>query len=92
MTDDFTHQLYYADSDFTIAERVAELAVRRGVKPAQIVLAWLLAKPDVTAPIVGASQMPQLDEAVAALALRLEADEIALLEAAYQPRAVLGHS
>jgi len=91
-TDDFAHQLYYADSDFTIAERVAELAVRRGVKPAQIALAWLLAKPDVTAPIIGASKMPQLDEAVAALELRLQGDEVAFLEAPYQPHAVLGHS
>jgi aryl-alcohol dehydrogenase (NADP+) len=91
-TDGFAHEMYYADGDFTIADRVAELARRRGVKPAQIALAWLLAKPGVTAPIVGASKMPQLDEAVAALAIRLEADEIALLEAPYQPHPVLGHS
>jgi aryl-alcohol dehydrogenase-like predicted oxidoreductase len=91
-TDAFAHELYYADSDFTIAERVVELAAVRGVQPAQIALAWLLAKPGVTAPIVGASKMPQLDEAVAALAIRLEADEIARLEAPYQPHAILGHS
>jgi aryl-alcohol dehydrogenase-like predicted oxidoreductase len=90
-TDGFAHELYYADTDFTIAERAVELATRRGVKPAQIALAWLLAKPGVTAPIVGASKMPQLEEAVAALAIRLEADEIALLEAPYQPHPVLGH-
>jgi 1-deoxyxylulose-5-phosphate synthase len=91
-TDDFAHDMYYTDSDFTIAERVVELATTRGVKPAQIALAWLLARPDVTAPIVGASKMPQLEEAVAALAIRLEADEIARLEAPYQPHPVLGHS
>jgi 1-deoxyxylulose-5-phosphate synthase len=91
-TDDFAHDMYYTDSDFTIAERVVELATTRGVKPAQIALAWLLARPDVTAPIVGASEMPQLEEAVAALAIRLEADEIARLEAPYQPHPVLGHS
>src|SRR5215510_8640265 len=51
-TDEFAHQMYYADSDFTIAERTAELARRRGVKPTQIALAWLVAKPGVTAPIV----------------------------------------
>ena len=91
-TDDFAHALYYADSDFTIAERVVELAGRRGVKPTQIALAWLLAKPGVTAPIIGASRLPHLDEAVAALAIHLDADEMTFLEAPYQPHAILGHS
>ena len=91
-TDDFAHDLYYADSDFTIAETVAGIAAKRGVKPTQIALAWLLAKPGVTAPIIGASKLPHLDEAIAALDLRLEADEIAALETPYQPHAILGHS
>ena len=91
-TDGFAHELYYADSDFTIADRLGEVAARRGVKPAQLALAWLLAKPGVTAPIVGASKLTHLDEAVAALAIRLDADEIGLLEAPYQPHAILGHS
>ncbi|HEY2152973.1 MAG TPA: aldo/keto reductase [Vicinamibacterales bacterium] len=90
-TDDFAHALYYSDADFTIADRVGELALRRGVKPTQIALAWMLAKPGVTAPIIGASKPPHLDEAVAALSLRLEADEMAFLEAPYQPHATLGH-
>jgi aryl-alcohol dehydrogenase-like predicted oxidoreductase len=91
-TDDYAQELYYADSDFTIAERVVEIAARRGVKPTQIALAWLLGKPGVTAPIIGASKLPHLDDAVAALALRLEAEETVFLEAAYQPHAILGHS
>ena len=91
-TDDFAHELYYADADFTIADRAGELAVRRGVKPTQIALAWLLAKPGVTAPIIGASKLPHLDEAVAAVDLALEPDEIAFLEAPYQPHSTLGHS
>jgi aryl-alcohol dehydrogenase-like predicted oxidoreductase len=91
-TDEFAQELYYADSDFTIADRVVEVAARRDVKPTQIALAWLLAKPGVTAPIVGASKLPHLDDAVAALAIRLDADETALLEAPYQPHSVLGHS
>ncbi|HEX3644162.1 MAG TPA: aldo/keto reductase [Vicinamibacterales bacterium] len=91
-TDDFAHALYYADSDFTIAERVVELAGKRGVKPTQIALAWLLARPGVTAPIIGASKLPHLDEAVAALAIRLDAEELAWLEAPYQPHAILGHA
>jgi len=90
-TDGFAHELYYADSDFTIADRVVELATTRGVRPAQIALAWLLAKPGVTAPIVGASKPQHLEDAIDALAIRLEADEVALLEAPYQPHATLGH-
>ena len=90
-TDDFAAEMYYTDADFTIADRVADLAARRGLKPAQIALAWLLSKPGVTAPIVGASKMPQLDEAIAALEVRLEPDEIALLEDAYVPHRILGH-
>ena len=91
-TDGFAHELYYADSDFTIADRVVELAARRGVKPAQIALAWLVGKPGVTAPIVGASKIAQLDEAVAALNIALDADEVAFLERPYQPHTILGHS
>ena len=91
-TDDFAHDLYYADSDFTIAERVVEIAARRGVKPTQIALAWLLAKPGVTAPIIGASKLSHLDDAVGALDLRLDAGEMAALEAPYQPHVILGHA
>jgi len=91
-TDDFAHKLYYAEGDFTVADRAVALARKRGVKPAQIALAWLLAKPGVTAPIIGASKLPHLDEAVAALDMRLEPDEIAFLEEPYQPHPVLGHS
>jgi 1-deoxyxylulose-5-phosphate synthase len=90
-TDDFAHKLYYTDSDFTIAERVSALAARRGLRPAQIALAWLLAQPGVTAPIVGASKLDHLDDAVAALDVRLDADERRFLEELYQPHPVLGH-
>jgi 1-deoxyxylulose-5-phosphate synthase len=91
-TDDFAHEMYYGESDFTIADRAAAVAERRGVKPIQIALAWLLAKPGVTAPIVGASRLQHLDEAVAALDLRLEPEEVAFLEEPYRPHAILGHS
>jgi len=91
-TDDLSHRLYYADSDFAIADRVGDLARRKGVKPAQIALAWLLSKPGVTAPIVGASKMPQLDEAVAALDITLDDGDRRYLEECYQPHPVLGHS
>jgi aryl-alcohol dehydrogenase (NADP+) len=92
-TDDYARELYSrSDSDFTIAERVVEVAGKRGVKPTQIALAWLLAKPDVTAPIIGASKLTHLDEAVAALTIHLDAAELAFLEAPYQPHAILGHA
>jgi len=90
-TDDFAHQLYYTDADFAVAARVVELAGRRGVKPTQIALAWLLAKPGVVAPIVGASKLPHLDDAVGALAITLSPEDLAFVEEPYQPHPVLGH-
>src|SRR5512138_2084777 len=90
-TDDIAHE-YYGESDFAIADRTADLAKRRGVTPAQVALAWLLAKPGVSSPIVGASKLTQLDEAVAAIELRLDAGEMAFLEELYQPHRIIGHS
>jgi 1-deoxyxylulose-5-phosphate synthase len=69
---------------------VIEIAAARGVAPAQIALAWLLGQPAVTAPIVGASKMEQLDQAVAALDIKLTTEESARLEQPYQPHHVLG--
>jgi aryl-alcohol dehydrogenase (NADP+) len=89
-TDDFAHELYFTDADFTVANRVADVANRLGLKPAQVALAWLLSKPEVTSPIVGASKLSHLDDAIAALEIRLSADDIALLEEPYQPHTVLG--
>jgi aryl-alcohol dehydrogenase-like predicted oxidoreductase len=91
-TDDYAQKLYYQPSDFTVVERVSEVARRRGVPNAQVALAWVLAKPGITAPIIGASKMKHLDDALAALDLKLDADEIRLLEEPYQPHAILGHS
>ena len=90
-TDDYAHQMYYADSDFTIVERVVETAKRRGVAPAQIALAWVLNRPGVTAPIVGASKLEQLEQSIAAVELELSADEMAFLEEPYLPHRVMGH-
>ncbi|HEY7169272.1 MAG TPA: aldo/keto reductase [Vicinamibacterales bacterium] len=90
-TDDFAHQLYYSDADFAVAGRVVELARRLGVKPTQIALAWLLAQPGVVAPIVGASKLPHLDDAIGALAIALSPDDLAFVEEPYQPHRVLGH-
>lgn len=91
-TDDFAHQMYYQESDFAVADRAAALAQARGVTPSQIALAWLLHQPGVTAPIIGASKMFQLEESVAALEIQLTSEEIASLEEPYQPHPVLGHS
>ena len=91
-SDDFAHKLYYAESDFQIVERVRALAARRDVTPAQIALAWLVRQPGVTAPIVGVSQLEQLDQLVAALDVELDDEECAFLEELYTPHRVLGHS
>jgi len=90
-SDAFAHQLYYADDDFKVVERVTEIALKRGVPNAQVALAWLLAKPGVTAPIVGASKPNHLADAFAALELKLDVDEIKALEEPYRPHPVLGH-
>ena len=87
-TDDVAHKLYYAGSDFRIVDRVIEVATARGAKPAQIALAWVLHNPAVTAPIVGASKMEQLDQAIAALDIKLSAEELRQLEEPYEPHAV----
>jgi aryl-alcohol dehydrogenase (NADP+) len=87
-TDDFAHRLYYADSDFRIVDHVSAIASERGVSPAQIALAWVARQPGITAPIVGASKMPQLDQAVAALDITLSADDLRRLEEPYEPHTV----
>ena len=88
-TDEFGKTLY-SPSDQTIVEAVANIAEARGVSRAQVALAWMLSKPVVTAPIIGASKLGHLDDAVAALSLELGEDEIAQLEAPYAPHAVAG--
>lgn len=80
-----TESLYRGHRTFDIAGRVVEVANKRGVKPAQIALAWLAGKPAVTAPIVGVSRLSQLDELVAAAAIRLEDQEVSYLEELYEP-------
>jgi len=89
-TDDFAHQ-YYGESDLEVAARAEELAKRRGVTSAQIALAWILHRPGVTAPIVGASKLEHLDQSIAAVELRLGEDEMRFLEEPYRPHPVLGH-
>jgi aryl-alcohol dehydrogenase-like predicted oxidoreductase len=82
----------YADEDFAVVDVVRAVAAERGVSPAQVALAWLLAQPAVTAPIVGATRLAHLDDAIAAVGLTLDDAERARLEAPYRPHRILGHA
>ncbi|MFD0685639.1 aldo/keto reductase [Actinomadura fibrosa] len=82
----------YEESDFDVVDAVREVAAERGVAPAQVALAWLLGKPGVTAPIVGATKLPHIEDAIAAADLTLDDKEVERLEAPYRPHPVSGHS
>ena len=90
-SDPFGAALYSTDADFAVVDRVNEVAAERGVPGAQVALAWLLGRPGVTAPIVGATKVGHVEDALAAEELELTADEAARLEEPYVPHAVLGH-
>lgn len=90
-TDAYLKELYYREGDLDVLDAVESVAKSRGVSPAQIALAWLLSKPAVAAPIVGASKMYQLEEAIGAAEIELTSDEVAAIEAPYRPHPVLGH-
>jgi aryl-alcohol dehydrogenase-like predicted oxidoreductase len=89
-TDPFLDSLYRPDLDVPVIDRVAEVAAERGVAPARVALAWLLHKPGVTAPIVGATKTGHVEDALAAAALTLSDDEIRRLEEPYVPHPVSG--
>lgn len=90
--DPFANQLYFREEDFKVAERVQEIARERGVSGSQIALAWVLSKAYIAAPIIGSSKEAQLDQAIAALDIKLSDEEVKRLEEFYQPHPVLGHS
>jgi len=93
-TDEYGKKLYVSavEADRKVVEQVAAIAAARGVPMAQVALAWVAQKPFVTAPIIGASKARHLEDAVAALTLKLSPDEISQLEAPYVPHAIVGHS
>ena len=91
-TDEIALKFYYQEGDFAVVRELQERAKALGASPAMLAYAWLLSRPGVTAPIVGASQTWQLDEAVKAIDLKLSADDIGALEAPYRPHPVLGHT
>jgi aryl-alcohol dehydrogenase-like predicted oxidoreductase len=90
-TDPFTDYLYDQPTDFDVVDAANEVAAERGVPAAQIGLAWLLQRPGVTAPIVGSTKKKHLEDALAAEALTLSAEEVERLEKPYVPHPVLGH-
>ncbi|EYB69215.1 aldo/keto reductase [Deinococcus phoenicis] len=89
-SDRFAQALYHTEDDYAVQQRVAEVAARLDVTPAQVATAWLLHQPGVTAPIVGASKLPHLEDAVAALKVRLTPEDLRALEEPYRPHPVLG--
>jgi aryl-alcohol dehydrogenase-like predicted oxidoreductase len=91
-TDEFSPRLYYREADFKVVDAVTEIARARGLSNMQVALAWVLKNPAITAPIVGASKLGHLEDAVSALDVKLSDDEVKALEANYQPKPVLDHA
>ena len=88
--DDWGHTLYVADEDYDVVDRVVEVARQKGVKPIEVALAWILGKPGITAPIVSATKIEQLDQLVAGMSVTLSKEEVASLEEPYVPHKVIG--
>src|SRR5271154_2360226 len=90
-TDDFAKNMYFREYDFEVLSVVEQIAKERSVTPSQIACAWILQAPGVTAPIIGATKLGHLKEAIAAVDVKLTADEVAALEKPYRPHPILGH-
>jgi aryl-alcohol dehydrogenase (NADP+) len=91
-TDEFSPRLYFREADHRVVDAVTEVAKARGLSNMQVALAWVLKNPAITAPIIGASKLGHLEDAVSALDVKLSDDEIKVLEAPYQPKPVLDHA
>jgi aryl-alcohol dehydrogenase (NADP+) len=91
-TDTYGQELYYRDEDFPVADRVQEIAKKREASGPQIALAWVLNKPYITAPVIGATKLEHLEQSVAALEIKLTEAEIKSLEEPYQLHPIIGHS
>jgi len=89
--DRFADSMYFRDNDFEVLKRVKTVAKQRGAKPAQVALAWLLQKDGVSSPIVGASKLEYVEEAVEAAKIQLEPEEVTMIEEPYEPHPILGH-
>jgi aryl-alcohol dehydrogenase (NADP+) len=90
-TDELAHKRFYQESDFRVVDRLTEVSKRLGLTNAKVALAWILQKPGVTAPIIGATKMSHLDDAIEALSIKLSPEDVAALEEVYQPHPILGH-
>jgi aryl-alcohol dehydrogenase (NADP+) len=91
-SDPFANDMYFREEDFVVVDRAAEVAKTRGVTASQIALAWVLNKAYIASPIIGSSKIDHLDQAIAALDIKLSEEEIKRLEEPYQPHPILGHS
>ena len=91
-SDTFGHSMYFNEEDFAVVDRATAIAKERGVTTSQIALAWLMNKPHISAPIIGATKMDHLEQAIAALEIKLTDEEVKRLEEVYKPHPVLGHT
>jgi aryl-alcohol dehydrogenase-like predicted oxidoreductase len=91
-TDGFQDELYGSDADYDVVDHLTAVASDEGIAPARLALAWLMHKPGVTAPIVGATKLEHLEDALAAADIELSDDRVARLEETYVPHPVIGHS
>ena len=91
-TDEYSKSQYYRPQDFAIVDRITEIAAKRGVNNAQIALAWVLHQSGITSPIIGASKLAHLEDAIAALDVKLDAQELKTLGEPYQPRGIIAHN
>jgi aryl-alcohol dehydrogenase-like predicted oxidoreductase len=90
-SDEYAHKMYYQSDDFAVLDRVKSVAAKIGKTMPQVALAWMLSKPYITAPIVGASKPAHLEQAVEALSISLAPEQIRTLEEPYRPHPVMGH-
>jgi aryl-alcohol dehydrogenase-like predicted oxidoreductase len=91
-SDEFAKNMYFREYDFAVLDAVEKIAKKRGVTPSQVACAWILQAPGVTAPIIGATKLKHLQEAIKAVELKLTDDEIAEVERPYRPHPILGHT
>ena len=91
-SDPFANDLYFREEDFTVADRAQEIAKAHNVTASQVALAWVLSKPHIAAPIIGSSKIEHLEQAIAAMEIKLSNEEIRQLEEPYRPHPILGHS
>ncbi len=90
-TDEFAKNMYFRENDFEILDAVEQVARERGVRPVQVACAWILQAPGVSAPIIGATKLSHLKEAIDSVGIRLTAEELAALEKPYRPHPILGY-